>query len=118
MGATMLRSRGCRLSIPKPKCQELRPLDNERDPAFECSAFDQAQVLRAGGGEDVVRLLVEQAREDRVAARREVLADAGHEFDERAGQDVGEDQVVGRAFADVKKKFFLHFVRNVKKEQL
>src|SRR3954470_521828 len=65
---------------------------DEGRPLAAAGAGGEHQAVAAIGGGDALGLAVEQAGEDEAAARRQRLRDRRGERNQRAGEDVGEDE--------------------------
>ena len=69
-------------------------------PAISPECLAMVKCLAAVGGEDAVSLGGEDAGEDDVAAAREVAGHLRGELHQRAGEDVGDDQIKWRGLTD------------------
>src|SRR5690606_32735782 len=76
-------------------------LDEEQAWPFGTSpARCEAEALRAIGGEHRLHLARDQSGKNGMAARGGGRGDVGGEGDQRSSENIGDDEIVGRAVAD------------------
>ena len=77
------------------------PLDEQQArPLAAPAACGQPETVCAIGGKHIVHLPRNQPRKDRMPARRGRRRDVGRQGNQRSRQDIGDDQVIGRAVPD------------------